>query len=73
MSASWKFEVQTLGDGDHWSGNGQRFAKRNDAVQSAMDLASRWTLVVEWRVVESDDAPNQDRPTIKGPNHRVKL
>ena len=70
---SWLFEVQTLGDGDHWSKNGQRFATKEDAETSARDLESRWTLVVAWRVVESEDEVNQAGPTVKGPGHRVKL
>jgi hypothetical protein len=70
---SFKFEVQTLGDGEHWSSNGQRFTTKEAAEVSARDLHSRWTLVVAWRVVDSDDEPNQTEPTIKGAGHRVKL
>lgn len=41
-----------------WCGNGLRFATRAEAEANAMNLASRWTLVRDWRVVESDDEPN---------------
>jgi hypothetical protein len=70
--ASFKFEVVADSSG-HWASNGQRFKSAHDAELSAIDLASRWVLVREWRVVASDDEPNQEGPTIKGAGHRVKL
>jgi hypothetical protein len=70
--ASFRFEVIADSSG-HWASNGQRFKTKEDAERSAIDLASRWVLVQEWRVVESDDEPNQEGPTIKGAGHRVRL
>jgi hypothetical protein len=39
-----------------WAGNALRFATRAEAEAYAADLARRWTLVRETRVVPSDDA-----------------
>lgn len=39
-------------------GNALRFATREEAEISAKDLASRWLLVTDWRVVESTDPVN---------------
>jgi hypothetical protein len=41
-----------------WAGNGLRFATREEAEQSAADLAARWFLVEDYRVDESDDPVN---------------
>ena len=54
------YAVQVIADSSGlWAGNGCRYATREDAEAAAVDLATRWTLVREWRVIESDDAPNQ--------------
>ncbi len=42
-----------------WTGNGLRFERREDAQQWAFDLSLRWTLVREFRVVESSDPVNR--------------
>jgi hypothetical protein len=55
---SWKAEVIADSSGK-FCGNGLRFATRREAETYARDLANRWTLVSEWRVVESDDAVNE--------------
>jgi hypothetical protein len=39
-----------------WAGNALRFATAEEAEWYAADLARRWTLVRETRVVPSDDA-----------------
>ena len=53
-AVSFKAEVIADASGE-WVGNGLRFARREDAESYARDLASRWTAVREWRVVESKD------------------
>jgi hypothetical protein len=55
MSKSFKPEVQT-GGGSTWSGNALRFATRQEAETYVADLFSRWTMVSNTRVIESDDA-----------------
>lgn len=51
---SYKVEVIADSSGT-WAGNGLRFATEEEAAAYAVDLASRWTLVRETRVVPSDD------------------
>ena len=41
-----------------FAGNAMRFPTREEAEIYVADLARRWTLVRETRVVKSDDAPN---------------
>ena len=55
---SWQPEVKVAGEGDKFYSNGLRFATRKKAEDNAADLASRWTLVKAWRVVESSDPVN---------------
>ena len=53
------FAVQVIADNSgEWAGNGMRYATKERAEEAARDLMSRWFLVREWRVVESDDEPN---------------
>lgn len=52
---SWKMEVIADASGQ-WAGNGLRFATQDEAERYAADLAWRWTLVRDTRVVESADA-----------------
>lgn len=54
---SYKVEVQT--GGDKWDSNLLRFPTEEKARAYGSDLASRWFLVSDWRVVESDDAPTE--------------
>jgi hypothetical protein len=54
---SFKPEVRT-GSDPKFYGNNLAFATREEAERSAKDLMSRWMLVVEWRVVESDQPVN---------------
>lgn len=41
-----------------WCGNALRFATEHEAQLNVLDLASRWTLVRDIRVVPSEDPPN---------------
>lgn len=49
---SWAAEVVADSSGK-FCGNGLRFATQLEAETYAIDLASRWTLVRDWRVVQS--------------------
>jgi hypothetical protein len=57
MSKSWKPEVIADSSGQ-WVGNGLRFATKQEALDNVADLASRWFMVRETRVVESDEPVN---------------
>jgi len=54
---SWKPEVIADSSGQ-WCGNALRFATREEAESNVKDLAARWWLVTDTRVVESDDPVN---------------
>ncbi len=54
---SYKVGVKTSGDRD-WVYNQLRFATGTEASDYAHDLFSRWTLVNEMTVDESDDPVN---------------
>lgn len=54
---SFKPVVQTDSSGK-WYGNAVRFASREEAMASAASLASRWTMVRDYSVEESDDPVN---------------
>jgi len=56
---SYKAEVIADSSGK-FAGNGLRFATEAEAEAYAADLASRWLLVTDTRVVESDDAVNYE-------------
>jgi hypothetical protein len=51
---SWKPEF-IADDSGKWASNMLRFATRDEAEAYAKDLAGRWVLVRETRVVLSDD------------------
>ncbi len=55
---SWAPEVIADASGE-WCGNGLRFCRKEDAEAWVSDLASRWFLVKETRVVPSEDVPNR--------------
>jgi len=59
--ASWIVEVTTAGDRGSFASSGQRFTSEEGAKRYGADLAMRWTAVVDWRVVPSDDAPTDGR------------
>jgi hypothetical protein len=48
---SWKPEVQVYGEEPFYQ-NGVTFETEQEALDSARDLASRWTLVRDYRAVE---------------------
>jgi hypothetical protein len=54
---SWAPEVVADNSGK-FCGNALRFATREEAVANVVDLAMRWTLVRDTRVVESDEPVN---------------
>jgi len=54
---SWKGEVIADGSGK-FVGNGMAFATKAEAENYVADLAMRWTLVRDTRVVESSDPVN---------------
>jgi hypothetical protein len=54
---SWKPEVIADNSGK-WCGNALRFAMREEAEANVLNLAMRWTLVRDTRVVESPDPVN---------------
>ena len=58
---SWKVEV-IADDSDVWCTNAMRYATEVAALAAGMSLANRWTLVRAWRVVESEDMPNEVDP-----------
>lgn len=51
---SYKAEVIADSSGE-WVGNALRFPTKEMAEEYGADLAMRWTLVRDWRVVESED------------------
>ena len=55
---NWKVEVVADNSGK-WCSNGMLFASKNAAWQYAVDLADRWTLVRDWRVVEAPVPVNE--------------
>lgn len=55
---SYKVEVSVFGedcDSHGWHSNALRFPTEETAKADGASLARRWTLVKNWRVVESDD------------------
>lgn len=54
---SYKIEVIADGSGN-WAGNDLRFETEGEADDYARDLAFRWTLVRDWRVVPTDAPVN---------------
>ena len=47
------FKVEVIADNSgQWVGNGLTFPTQSEAQSYANDLAMRWTLVRDWRVVE---------------------
>jgi len=52
---TWKPQVFVDGK---WSSNGLVFATVDEARDAARDLMGRWTLVRDWRAIESNDPVN---------------
>jgi len=57
--SSYKVAVYTFGDAKP-TYNGLRFATEAEARIYARDLFSRWQVVREYSIDESDDAPNYE-------------
>jgi hypothetical protein len=57
MPKSFKPEVIADSSGQ-WLGNGLRFATKEEAEASALDLMLRWSAVRDHRAAESDDEVN---------------
>jgi hypothetical protein len=50
------YAIEVIADNSgKWYGNGLRFASKDAAIRYGNDLAWRWTLVRDLRVVESTD------------------
>lgn len=54
----WKVEVIADNSGQ-WVGNGLRFGTAEEAGEYGIDLASRWTAVRDWRVVEAKEVGDE--------------
>lgn len=54
---SWRPEVIADSSGA-WTPNGLRFATKEEAEQSALDLSMRWTAVRDTRATENSDPVN---------------
>lgn len=53
------FKVEVIADSSgKWCSNAVRLATREEAQAYGRNLAGRWTLVRDWRVVESEDPAN---------------
>ena len=53
------FKPEVIADGTgKWYGNNLAFATRDEAELNVQDLACRWTMVRDTRVVESDQPVN---------------
>ncbi len=50
----FKIEVKTIGD-DKWYSNAMRYETREEAEAAALDLATRWMLVVDHRAVVAEE------------------
>ena len=55
--SSWAAEVLVMGEKEYVP-NGLRFATKDEAMQYAGDLGSRWHLVTDYRAVPSDEPVN---------------
>ena len=57
------FKVQVIADNSgKWAGNGLAYETRELAEDAARDLADRWSLVREWRVIECREVPKNQHP-----------
>lgn len=54
---SWKGQIKTAESKD-WVDNAIRLATKAEADMYAFDLAMRWTAVLNWQAVESQDPVN---------------
>jgi hypothetical protein len=64
-----QFRVEVIADSTgHWCGNERIFTTREEGEAYARGLANRWTLVREWRVVETDGTGDDGRPRDGSPS-----
>ena len=53
------FKVEVIADNSgEWASNAKRFDTVEQANEYGSDLAIRWTLVREWRVVTAQEVPS---------------
>ena len=51
-----QYKVQVIADNSgEWAGNAKVYDTYKAAENAAIDLAIRWTLVREWRVIPTDE------------------
>ncbi len=62
---SYKVEVRADGESG-WNSNLLRFATEERARKYGENLAWRWTLVQDWRIVETDDPLSEGETTTQG-------
>ena len=55
---SYKPAVEVINEPGKYHTNNLAFATKEEAERSAKDLMSRWTLVTQWKVIESDQTVN---------------
>lgn len=55
---SYKPAVEVINEPGKYHTNNLAFATHEEAKRSAKDLMSRWMLVTNWKVVESDQPVN---------------
>lgn len=55
---SYKPAVEVMNEPGKFHTNNLAFATREEAERSAKDLMSRWMLVTNWKVIESDQTVN---------------
>lgn len=53
---AYKVEVEVFGEEGVWTGNEKVFDNEAEAEAYGVDLAGRWTLVKNWRVVPAGEA-----------------
>jgi hypothetical protein len=59
MANTVSYAVEVIADlSGTWAGNGLRFATEQEAAEYASNLASRWMMVTDTRVVGSGDPVN---------------
>ncbi len=57
------YKVEVIADSSGtWTGNALRYATKEEAEAEARDLAMRWTLVRDWRVVDTRTEEQPDGP-----------
>ena len=68
----FKAEMLAAGSVDDWGTNGLVFKTSRAADLYGLDLLLRWTGAKDHRVVEVDDEPTEDSPTVQMYEEHVK-